>query len=72
MLEPKCQHCDEPNPEHWFYCRGCGKRASQPKFTTNSWMRTEAGKRTDVEFNTISVNESVDRINKADSRWKGF
>jgi hypothetical protein len=35
-------------------------------------MRTEAGKRTDVEFNTISVNESVDRMNKADSRWKGF
>ena len=72
MLEPKCQHCDEPNPENWFHCRGCGKRASEPKFTVNSFMRTEAGKRTDVEFNTISYEESFDRMNKADNRWKGF
>jgi hypothetical protein len=35
-------------------------------------MRTEAGKRTDVEFNTISVDESVDRMNNVDPRWKGF
>ena len=69
---PKCQHCEEPNLEHWFYCRKCGKRASESKFTTNSWMRTEAGKRTDVEFNTISYEESFDKMNKADSRWKGF
>ena len=47
---PKCQHCDKPNPENWFYCRDCGKRASAPKFTTNSWMRSEIAKRTDVEF----------------------
>ena len=69
---PKCQHCEEPNPEHWFYCRECGKRSFAPKFTINSWMRTEAGKRTDVEFNTISYEESFDRMNKADKRWKGF
>ena len=69
---PKCQHCEEPNPEYWFYCRECGKRASKPKFTTNSFMRTEAGKRTDVEFNTISYEESFDKMNKADKRWKGF
>ena len=67
-----CQHCDKPNPENWFYCRECGKRASAPKFTTNTWMRTEAGKRTDVEFNTISIDESVDRMNNVDPRWKGF
>ena len=68
----KCQHCKEPNPENWFYCRECGKRASAPKFTTNSFMRTEAGKRTDVEFNTISYEESFDKMNKSDKRWKGF
>ena len=69
---PKCQHCNKSNPENWFYCRECGKRASAPKFTTNSFMRTEAGKRTDVEFNTISYEESFDKMNKADNRWKGF
>jgi hypothetical protein len=70
--KPKCQYCDEPNPENWFYCRGCGKRASQRKFTTNSWMRSESGKRTDIEFNTISIDESAERLNKVDNRWKGF
>jgi len=29
-------------------------------------MRTEAGKRTDVEFNTISYEESFDKMNKSD------
>jgi len=35
-------------------------------------MRTEAGKRTDVEFNAISYEESFEKMNKADNRWKGF
>jgi len=35
-------------------------------------MRTEVGKRTDVEFNTISMDESAERLNKVDNRWKGF
>jgi|TARA_R100001530_G_scaffold117789_1_gene84944 hypothetical protein len=68
----KCQHCDNPNPENWFFCRDCGKRASAPKFTTNSFVISEAGKRTDVEFNTISYDESINKMNKADKRWKGF
>jgi hypothetical protein len=72
VLKIKCQHCDKPNPENWFYCRGCGKRATPPKFTTNSFIISEVGKRTDVEFNTISYEESFDRMNKADNRWKGF
>ena len=33
-----CQHCNEPNPENWFYCRECGKRACAPKWTVNSFM----------------------------------
>tara|TARA_R100001460_G_scaffold14442_2_gene32326 strand:- start:892 stop:1098 length:207 start_codon:yes stop_codon:yes gene_type:complete len=57
-----CQHCNKPNKENWFYCRGCGKRASAPKFTTNSWMRTGRGARTDVEFNTIGMEESVNKM----------
>jgi len=68
----KCQHCNKPNPENWFICRDCGERASPPKFTTNSFIISEVGKRTDVEFNTISYDESISKMNKADKRWKGF
>ena len=34
-----CQHCNEPNPEGYFYCRNCEQRASAPKFTVNTIMR---------------------------------
>ena len=42
------------------------------KLSTNSFIISEIGKRTDVEFNAISYEESFDKMNKADSRWKGF
>jgi|TARA_R110000823_G_scaffold229690_1_gene356604 hypothetical protein len=58
----KCQHCKEPNRENWFYCRECGKRASAPKFTTNSWMRTDRGVRSDIEFNSMDMNKSIDKM----------
>jgi len=58
----KCQHCKEPNKENWFYCRECGKRASAPKFTTNSWMRTDRGVRSDIEFNSMDMNKSIDKM----------
>ena len=67
MHKPKCQHCDKANPENWFYCRGCGKRASAPKFTTNSWMRSEIAKRTDVEFGSTNLESSVDKMRN--QRW---
>ena len=58
----KCQHCKEPNRENWFYCRECGKKASAPKFTTNSWMRTDRGVRSDIEFNSMDMNKSIDKM----------
>ena len=58
----KCQHCKEPNRENWFYCRECGKRASAPKFTTNSWMSTDRGVRSDIEFNSMDMNKSIDKM----------
>ena len=53
----KCIHCKKPNPERWFICRNCGKQASEPKFTTNMYMMSEIGKRTDIEFRTTSLEE---------------
>jgi hypothetical protein len=35
----KCQNCDAPNPEGYFNCRSCGKRASKPLYTIHTIMR---------------------------------
>jgi|TARA_R100000742_G_C4247064_1_gene65838 uncharacterized membrane protein YvbJ len=58
----KCQHCEKPNKENWFYCKECGKRASAPKFTTNSFMRSDIAKRSDIEFNTMDMDKSIDKM----------
>ena len=60
----KCIHCSNPNPENWFYCRNCGKHASGDKYSQNMWMRTERGKRTDVEFSTQTMDESINEMYK--------
>jgi len=60
----KCIHCKTPNPEKWFTCRKCGKQASKPKFTTNMYMMSEIGKRTDIEFRTTSIDEDVKELNR--------
>jgi hypothetical protein len=59
-----CIHCNSNNSESWFYCRSCGKRASENKYSQNLWMRTERGKRTDVEFSTQTIDESINEMNK--------
>ena len=60
----KCIQCKTPNPEGWFYCKACGCRASESKFTTNLYMGSEIGKRTDIEFSRESVDSHVKKINK--------
>ena len=62
---PKCEHCNESNPENWFYCRKCGKRACAPKWTVNSWAMSEMGKRTDMEFSETTVEESMKKMQGA-------
>jgi uncharacterized membrane protein YvbJ len=59
-----CKHCREPNPEGWFYCRECGSKTSDTKFTTNLYMMSEAGKRTDIEFSTMTMDEDIKQRNK--------
>jgi len=58
-MDNNCIHCSKPNPERWFYCRGCGERASEKKFSTNMWMMSEAGKRTDIEFRGMTMDEHI-------------
>ena len=59
-----CTHCKAPNPDQWFYCRKCGKRASDTKFTTNLYMMSEIGKRTDIELSTITIEEDIKAMNR--------
>ena len=60
----KCIHCGNDNREGWFYCKSCGKKASESKFTTNMWMTSDLGKRTDIEFSTESMSENTKRMRK--------
>ena len=59
-----CINCKSPNPDQWFYCRKCGKKSSESKFTTNLYMMSEAGKRTDIEFSTITIDEDIKSMNR--------
>jgi hypothetical protein len=59
-----CVHCKNPNPERWFYCRACGEKASEAVYTTNLFMMSEAGKRTDMEFSSMSMNDHISKVNK--------
>jgi|TARA_R100000426_G_scaffold67644_1_gene47100 uncharacterized membrane protein YvbJ len=60
----KCMHCDKENREGWFYCKYCGKKASESKFTTNLWMTSDLGKRTDVELSTQSMGDNIQKMRK--------
>ena len=60
----KCMHCKKDNKEGWFYCKSCGKRASESKFTTNMYMMSDMGKRTDVEFSSQSINKNADEMRR--------
>lgn len=70
-----CIHCNFENKDNWFYCKSCGKRASEPTFTTNMFMMSERGKRSDVEFSVKSMDDAVNteiarRQNKQKKFWK--
>ena len=60
----KCMHCNKDNNGGWFYCKSCGKQASESKFTTNMWMTSDLGKRTDVEFSTQTMDDNVKSMRK--------
>ena len=65
-MADNCVHCSNPNPESWFYCRKCGNHSSDEKYSKNMWMRTERGKRTDMEFRNITMDEHIKEVD--DSR----
>ena len=58
-MKKKCIHCNHPNKEGWFYCKKCGKNASESIFTTNMYMMSDMGKRTDVEISAQSMNQNA-------------
>ena len=59
-----CVHCNKSNPDNWFYCRKCGKRASETLFTTNMYMMSDIGKRTDIEVTNLSMEDSIKDMNR--------
>ena len=60
----KCIHCNKENKDIWFYWRSCGKKASESKFTTNMWMTSQMGKRTDVELSVQSISDNTAKMRK--------
>ena len=60
----KCIHCKEPNEGNWFYCKECGKQASEPKYTTNMWMMSQMGKRTDIELSSQTMDDNIKSMRK--------
>ena len=59
-----CIHCESPNPKRWFYCKKCGKKTSESKFTTNLYMMSKLGKRTDIELTNTTVDEDIKHMNR--------
>ena len=55
----KCVSCKKPNPERWFYCKNCGNKTSESKFTTNLYMMSDIGKRTDIEFSSTTIEDDI-------------
>lgn len=64
-MKKNCINCENPNPDSWFYCKKCGKKSSSSKYTTNLYMISDIGKRTDIEFTNMSVDESVKDMNRS-------
>ena len=62
MANDGCINCSNPKPEELFYCRKSGKRSYEVVFSTNMWMRTERGKRTDMEFRNITMDEHIKEV----------
>ena len=60
----KCKHCKYPNKEGWFYCSSCGKKANESKFTTNMYMGSDVGKRSDIEFSVVDSDTHVKNLEK--------
>ena len=59
-----CQHCNKENPEGWFYCRSCGKRASKPIFNPAIIIR-EAGfataiRKDQIDFQVTTMGEDIE------------
>ena len=67
-MKKNCIHCSDPNPDNWFYCRSCGKKASKSKYSTQFIMRDSpwatAIRKDQVGFSTISMDESVKSMKK--------
>jgi len=60
-----CKKCDKENKSEKFYCFNCKCKLHNPKWTTNLFMISDIGKRTDMEFSETTIDESVEKMLKS-------
>tara|TARA_Y100000296_G_scaffold70929_1_gene85981 strand:+ start:138 stop:407 length:270 start_codon:yes stop_codon:yes gene_type:complete len=67
-MSKNCIECSKPNPEGWFYCRSCGKRSSEPMYSTQFILRDSpwatAIRKDQVGFSRVSMEDSVKSMQK--------
>tara|TARA_R100001082_G_C4364902_1_gene161376 strand:- start:3315 stop:3533 length:219 start_codon:yes stop_codon:yes gene_type:complete len=71
-MKKKCIHCNKDNSEGWFYCRNCGKQASEPKYSTQFVVRENnpwatAIRKDQIDFRTETMDSSINRMRK--QKW---
>ena len=68
-MAKNCQHCNEPNPEGFFNCPSCGKRASESKWQAQFVIRENspwatAIRKDQIDFGTKDMNEHIKETKK--------
>ena len=67
-MSKSCQHCNAPNPEGYFNCPECGKRASEPLWTINTIIRdtpmAKAIRQDKINFGSKDMGEHMNEIQK--------
>ena len=64
-MKISCKKCDKENKSEKFYCSNCKCKLHSPKWTTNLFMISDIGKRTDMEFSETTIDESVKKMLKS-------
>jgi|TARA_Y100000310_G_C20168270_1_gene572416 hypothetical protein len=72
MEKKKCVNCEADNSEGWFYCRTCGEKASESKYSVQFVIRdgnpwATAIRKDLVDFRSEPMQDSIKRMRK--QKW---
>jgi len=62
IMKINCKQCGTSNDSTKFYCSDCLSKLHQSNWTTNLYMGTERGKRTDIEFRETTMDDSIKQM----------